>query len=287
VVVEGATLNAGSVEVGTVGAGVLRVLEGGVVSPGWGGSVAPRTTVGAQGTLLGTGTLNGEVKNQGLVSPGPGPASPVSAAGIGTLSVGSYDQDPTGVLEIEAAGTGGWDSLHVAGQAQLEGTLRVVRNLALAALPDTAEVVRYGARQGVFAPVTVVKLSVADAIAVNPAYEGSALRVVLTGTVSQVGIPDPQGPKPFRVYPNFPNPFRAATTIQFDLPARAEVKLRIYDVQGRLVRTVLDGEPMEPGTHTRQWLGEDEQGRRAASGVYFYQLEAGRERQVRRMVKLQ
>jgi hypothetical protein len=242
--------------------------------------------------------MNGEVLNRGVVSPGPVAARQVSAAGVGTLRVGSFDQDPEGVLEIECAGTipglqipetaaGGWDSLLVSGQAQLEGTLRVVRNLQLAHLPDTAEVVRYGSRQGTFGTVAVKEFTEEDEIAATPSYMTSALRVVLSGTLSVVGVEEAPAPRLFHVYPNFPNPFRSATTIRFDLPVRADVKLRIYDVQGRLVRTLMDLEPMEPGAHERRWLGEDDEGRRVSSGVYFYKLEAGKNRQVRRIVKLQ
>jgi hypothetical protein len=214
--------------------------------------------------------------------------SQTSTAGIGTLHVGSYHQDASGTLELDVAGTGtgGWDSLLVAGQVQLGGALRLVRNLRLASLPDTAEAVRYGSRQGTFGTVEVGRFTAGDDIVATPSYEAAALRVVLLGTLDLVGV-GPPAPGVFRVHPNFPNPFRASTTIRFDLPARAEVRLRIFDVQGRLVRTLVDHEPLEAGTHSRPWLGEDDQGRRSASGVYFYRLEAGRDRQVRRMVKLQ
>jgi hypothetical protein len=53
------------------------------------------------------------------------------------------------------------------------------------------------------------------------------------------------------------------------------------------MRTLLDHAPMEPGMHARQWLGEDDRGRRTASGVYFYLLETAGDRHVRRLVKLE
>jgi len=78
----------------------------------------------------------------------------------------------------------------------------------------------------------------------------------------------------FRMLQNVPNPFNPVTKIAFDVPlGGAKVALRIYDVSGRLVRTLVDG--YEPsGTRTAIWYGRDDQGRPAASGTYYYQLTA-------------
>jgi T5SS/PEP-CTERM-associated repeat protein len=286
---EGTVLHAGSVEIGTSGRGLVEVLDGGSVCTGWGDPSTPRTTVGAYGTLRGDGTLMGEVRNQGVVSPGPVAADPRTTAGIGTLHIaGCYDQEPGGTLVLECAGTGtgGWDSLHVTSQAQFEGTLEVVRSFMLAALPDSAEVLRHGSCGGTFGTIRVRKASPTDEITVLPRHGATGLTLVLLGTLGQVGVQEPQVPRVFRVYPGFPNPFRSSTTIQFDLPEGREVTLRIYDVQGRLVRTLLDEVRYEPGTHRATWLGDDDRGRRSAAGIYFYRVEAGRDRQVRRIVKL-
>jgi DNA-binding beta-propeller fold protein YncE len=72
---------------------------------------------------------------------------------------------------------------------------------------------------------------------------------------------------------HYPNPATAAgTTIAFDLPARENVQLRIYDARGRLVRT-LANEPLGPGPVRLQWDGTDDHGRRVASARYFYRLQ--------------
>jgi subtilisin-like proprotein convertase family protein len=78
-------------------------------------------------------------------------------------------------------------------------------------------------------------------------------------------------PSAFAAYDNFPNPFNPMTTIRFDLPRRGQVSLRIYDVAGRLVRTLVDGE-MPAAQHSVVWDGNDQTGRRQASGVYYYRL---------------
>ena len=70
---------------------------------------------------------------------------------------------------------------------------------------------------------------------------------------------------------NAPNPFNPATEISFSLPRAQEIELRIYDLEGRVVRTLVDGR-VESGIHTVTWRGGDDQGARVASGLYFYRL---------------
>jgi hypothetical protein len=82
-----------------------------------------------------------------------------------------------------------------------------------------------------------------------------------------------------------PNPFTARTTIQFSLPGCEQVHLGVYDVRGRLVRTLKSG-LAEGGLHSACWDGKDSRGRMAASGVYFYRLKTGEFERTRRMTLL-
>jgi flagellar hook assembly protein FlgD len=66
----------------------------------------------------------------------------------------------------------------------------------------------------------------------------------------------------------YPNPFNPVTTIYYELPAAQHVRMQIYDVTGRLVRTLVD-EAIAAGPHTVVWQGRDDHGARVASGVYF------------------
>lgn len=79
-----------------------------------------------------------------------------------------------------------------------------------------------------------------------------------------------------RLRANAPNPFQSRTTITFDLARRGAVSLAIYDVTGRLVRTLLDGgtTELDAGAHTAEWNGLDTSGRRVAAGLYFARLTA-------------
>jgi hypothetical protein len=89
----------------------------------------------------------------------------------------------------------------------------------------------------------------------------------------------------FRLHQNRPNPFNPRTTIAYEIPARGPVQLKIFDVRGRLVRTLVD-RLESPGSHQVMWSGDDDQGRAIGSGVYFYSLEMPQGSLRRRMVLL-
>ncbi len=72
---------------------------------------------------------------------------------------------------------------------------------------------------------------------------------------------------------SFPNPFRASTSVRYELATPGQVRLRIYDVQGRLVRRLVE-EEQGIGAYEIAWDGQSETGGRAAAGTYFMRLEA-------------
>ena len=82
---------------------------------------------------------------------------------------------------------------------------------------------------------------------------------------------------------NHPNPFGPSTRIRFAIPSEQRVTLRVYDSGGRLVRTLEDG-LLAPQVHVREWDGQDRNGNRVSSGVYFSRLDAGGKTLSRRMV---
>ncbi len=81
---------------------------------------------------------------------------------------------------------------------------------------------------------------------------------------------------------NAPNPFNPSTRISYTLARDTDVTLRIFDVRGRVVRTLVDGR-QTAGTHEAEWDGRNATGGAAASGVYVYRLQAGGESQQRSM----
>ena len=85
---------------------------------------------------------------------------------------------------------------------------------------------------------------------------------------------------------NYPNPFTPGTVIAFDLPAPAQVNLGVYDLGGRLLRSLVSGRPLNSGHHEATWNGRDEAGMLMATGVYIYRLQTGAHTESRRMVLL-
>jgi hypothetical protein len=88
---------------------------------------------------------------------------------------------------------------------------------------------------------------------------------------------------PLALHQNSPNPFNPSTTIRYYLPERMRVQLDVYDVSGRLVARLADGE-QERGDKAVQWDGRGMRGDRMSSGVYYYRLQAGKEIVSRTMV---
>jgi hypothetical protein len=97
-------------------------------------------------------------------------------------------------------------------------------------------------------------------------------------------IPTPQTtPSGYDLYQNYPNPFNPTTTIRYTLLRTAPITLKIFDVSGRKVRTLVD-DTQTAGTKSVAWDGRDDSGKPAASGVYVYQLRTGFSVQSRKML---
>lgn len=90
-------------------------------------------------------------------------------------------------------------------------------------------------------------------------------------------------PKPLTLYQNYPNPFNPSTTITFFLPERSHVKLALFDVQGKLVRTLVN-ETKETGKNVMGWDGRNDLGRTVGSGVYYCRLVVGKDILTKKLV---
>jgi len=90
-------------------------------------------------------------------------------------------------------------------------------------------------------------------------------------------------PKAFSVEQNYPNPFNPSTTIEYTLPEDTWVRIRIYNVLGRKVRTLFSGH-QSAGHRRIVWDSKDDDGREVASGIYFCQIRAGESTQSKKMV---
>jgi len=99
------------------------------------------------------------------------------------------------------------------------------------------------------------------------------------------GVPEWGGDRAY-AGENFPNPFNPRTAIHYTVPAPGgPVRLTVYDLRGRKVRTLVDDEKAA-GEYLAVWRGRDDAGREVGSGVYFYRMEIGDYRVERKMVLL-
>jgi len=106
------------------------------------------------------------------------------------------------------------------------------------------------------------------------ALSGTGSSLTRIGTEGDSGELDNESlPSEYALYESYPNPFNPSTQIQFDLPEDSRVKLVIYDILGREVITLLEGE-LGAGRYRQLWDGQDRRGSLVASGMYFFRMEA-------------
>ncbi len=92
-------------------------------------------------------------------------------------------------------------------------------------------------------------------------------------------------PDTYALDQNYPNPFNPETTIQYAVPEPGRVTLRIFNILGQEVATLMDDDLLA-GFYTARWNGRDHLGRAVASGVYLYRMQAGDFKQIHKMVLL-
>jgi len=90
-------------------------------------------------------------------------------------------------------------------------------------------------------------------------------------------------PGRYKLYQNYPNPFNSSTTIRFELGKISTVMLSIYDLSGRLVRTIIDSQNLKPGGYNVSWNARDA-ARDAASGIYLLSFQVDDYREYKKMV---
>ena len=116
---------------------------------------------------------------------------------------------------------------------------------------------------------------------------GAPHNQVVTVDLNPAVLPTPVGGARYvnRLEANVPNPFNPSTTIRYELAESGPATIRVYDVSGSLVRTLVNRHH-DVGSYQTRWDGRDNTGQAAASGVYFYRIDSGRFTQTQRMVLL-
>lgn len=116
----------------------------------------------------------------------------------------------------------------------------------------------------------------------NPFY---TIQVLLTSKNYAVGVTQngTEIPAKFELSQNYPNPFNPSTKINFSLPQASQVTLKIYDVTGKEIVTLVN-QKYSAGKYTTDWFGLDANGKAVSSGVYFYKIITENNIQTKRMV---
>ena len=89
----------------------------------------------------------------------------------------------------------------------------------------------------------------------------------------------------FALHQNYPNPFNPITTLGYDLPEDGLVNIVIYDMMGRIVKTLVN-DFQSAGFKSVQWNATNDKNELVSAGLYFYTIQAGEFRQTRKMVLL-
>ncbi len=109
-------------------------------------------------------------------------------------------------------------------------------------------------------------------------------RVITVDVGWYLGIDDVAAiPGVFALHQNYPNPFNPVTTIRYDVPEQSHVTMEIYNLLGQRVATLVNG-IQEPGYHAILWNGTNMNGAAMSSGMYFYHIQAGDFRAVKKLI---
>lgn len=119
--------------------------------------------------------------------------------------------------------------------------------------------------------------------AANPGGEIRGQVRTGAGILTSVAARGGQTPAAFSLAQNYPNPFNPETEIRYELPQNVRVKLAIYDLLGAKVRTLVDAFETA-GARQVKWNGTNDAGKKVASGIYLYRLEAGSFNSVRKLM---
>ena len=119
-----------------------------------------------------------------------------------------------------------------------------------------------------------------------PGAQEDTYTLTITGSISTDIADEAEVPTRFALGQNYPNPFNPETRIQYEVPTNTAVRLEVFNLLGRKVRTLVN-EGQAAGVYSVTWNGTTDAGTSVATGVYVYRLQAGSFSQTRTMVLLQ
>jgi hypothetical protein len=108
---------------------------------------------------------------------------------------------------------------------------------------------------------------------------------VLSVTLEWLDVDGDQLPTVYALHQNYPNPFNPVTNLSYDLPEDAMVNITVFDMMGRVVRTLVNGQ-QSAGYKSLQWNGTNNSGQPISAGLYIYTIQAGEFSQTKKMIFL-
>ena len=126
---------------------------------------------------------------------------------------------------------------------------------------------------------------ITNTIATALTLYSKSVHLTVSGGTGITGSPE-QNPATFALHQNYPNPFNPVTRIDYSLPEPGSIQLRIYNLQGRLIKTLVN-ELQTMGVKSVVWNGLDDHSEKVSSGVYVYQIKIGNISALKKMILIQ
>jgi Secretion system C-terminal sorting domain len=224
--------------------------------------------------IYGSGTIksaNADIELFGKILPGGNDTGQLT---ITTVTSRKLKLASSSHLMIQLNGTTAgseYDQVLANKAMEINGTLQVELGEAFTPAPgDTFDIILYGSHTGVFADTLLPDLPT-PGLNLNVIYADSSVRLAVTGTPTGIATfkDEDNIPKYFSLSQNYPNPFNPSTTILYTLPHPGFVSLKIFDLKGREIETLIN-QNKETGRHSVKFDASN-----LASGVYFYHLKVG------------
>ena len=127
------------------------------------------------------------------------------------------------------------------------------------------------------------RVDVTDGI--DTVYAEKELVIFVIGKYAALAVEETTIPDEYSLNQNYPNPFNPTTRIQYSLPKAGLVQISIYTLMGQKIATLVNRN-MDAGQYIITWHAMDDQGRKVPSGIYFYTLESGSYRAIKKLVLL-
>ena len=100
-----------------------------------------------------------------------------------------------------------------------------------------------------------------------------------------LNVIEPIIPTEYALFHNYPNPFNSITRLRYYIPEEINVKITIYDIMGKVVKTLINSS-QNSGYKSIRWNATDNKGQPVGAGVYLYRIETGQFRQTKKMILL-